>query len=92
MKIMTELKHNENKKKASLSIKKTQGIVSKVLQMVEEDEYCPKIIQQVDAAIGLLKSSKKTLLKGHLDHCIESKLKENKPKAIDELLMIFDLK
>lgn len=81
----------QNKNKAALSIKKSLGTLTKILQMVEEDEYCPDIIQQVDAAIGLLKSSKKTLLKGHLSHCIEDKLKENKPKAIEELIKIFDL-
>jgi DNA-binding FrmR family transcriptional regulator len=88
---MTSEQLKENKQKAALSIKKSHGIINKVMQMVDEDEYCPSIIQQVDAAIGLLKSSKKLLLKGHLDHCVESKLKENKSKAIDELLKIFDL-
>jgi DNA-binding FrmR family transcriptional regulator len=80
------------KQKSSLSIKKAQGTIDKILKMIEEDKYCPEIIQQIDAAIGLLKSSKKTLLKGHLDHCLQDKMKENKVKAIDELIKIFDLK
>ncbi|MEP7103286.1 MAG: metal-sensitive transcriptional regulator [Candidatus Dojkabacteria bacterium] len=89
---MTDSEHIANKKKASISVKKSQGIINKILKMVEEDKYCPGIIQQVDAAIGLLKSSKKTLLIGHLDHCLEDKLKEDKHKAINELVKIFDLK
>lgn len=82
----------ENKNKASTSAKKAQGTVNKILKMIEEDKYCPDIIQQIDAAIGLLKSSKKSLLLGHLDHCLEDKLKEDKPQAINELIRIFDLK
>ena len=82
----------ETKQKASLSVKKAQGSVAKVLAMIDNDEYCPDIIQQIDAAIGLLSSSKKTLLKSHLDNCLEQKLKESRVKAIDELVRIFDLK
>lgn len=90
--LMNDQQHKENKQKASLSVKKVSGTISKVLTMIEEDKYCPEIIQQIDAAIGLLKSSKKTLLLGHLDHCIVDKMRQNKEKAIDELIKIFDLK
>lgn len=89
---MTDHEHKTNKDKAAISIKKSQGTITKVLQMIEENKYCPDIIQQIDAVMGLLKSSKKTLLLGHLNHCLEDKLKEDKPKTIDELINIFDLK
>ncbi len=89
---MTVHENHLNKKKASLSVKKAQGTMNKVLKMIEDDKYCPEIIQQVDAVIGLLQSSKKTLLKGHLDHCLEDKLKKNKTQAVDELIKIFNLK
>jgi DNA-binding FrmR family transcriptional regulator len=89
---MNHQEHNNEKAKASLSAKKASGTVAKVQQMIEEDKYCPDIIQQIDAAIGLLNASKKTLLLGHLDHCLEEKLHEDKSKAIAELLRIFDLK
>ncbi len=82
---------SEEKKKALLSIKKAVGINDKVSSMIESDAYCPDVIQQIDAVIGLLKSAKKTLLKGHLDHCLEVKLKEDKNKTIDELLKIYSL-
>lgn len=89
---MTDQEHHENKQKASLSIKKAQGILLKVMQMNENDEYCPEIIQQVDAAIGLLESSKKTLLKGHLNHCLVDKMQGNQDQTIKELIQIFDLR
>lgn len=80
------------KSKSLLSIKKASGTLVKVQKMVEEDNYCPDIIQQIDACIGLLNSSKKNLLLGHLDHCLLDKLQEDKSKTIDELVRILDLR
>ena len=67
------------------------GTLAKVNQMIEDDAYCPDVIQQVDAAIGLLRRAKRELLAGHLDHCLEHKLKENKQKAVQELLKLYNL-
>jgi CsoR family transcriptional regulator, copper-sensing transcriptional repressor len=82
---------SENKEKALLSTKKALGTLQKVLEMIENDKYCPEVIQQVEAAIGLLRSTKKNLLSGHLDHCLEEKLHQNKKQTVDELMRIFDL-
>ena len=82
---------NPNKDKANLSVKKANGTLSKVHSMISEDKYCPDIIQQIDAVIGLLKSAKKNLLKGHLYECVEKRMKENKHDAIEELLKIYKL-
>jgi CsoR family transcriptional regulator, copper-sensing transcriptional repressor len=89
---MNDKEHHENKSKSSLSIKKSVGITNKVLKMIEKDEYCPDIIQQINAAIGLLEASKKRLVRGHLNHCLEDNLERNRTKAIEELVKIFDLK
>lgn len=88
-------KHHEDnvsKHKALLSVKKALGTTNKISNMIEEDRYCPEIIQQIDAVIGLLSSTKKTLLRSHLDTCLEDNIKEDRNKAIDELVKIFDLK
>lgn len=83
--------NNTKKEKSILSVKKALGITNKVLKMIEEGKYCPEVIQQIDAVIGLLESTKKTLLEGHLNHCLEFKLKEDKEKTIEELLKIYNL-
>ncbi len=87
-----EKEHLQDKQKTSLSIKKARGTIDKVFKMTEEGAYCPEIIQQIDAAKGLLDSAKKSLLRGHLNHCLEKNMKENKNEAIKELIKIFDLK
>jgi DNA-binding FrmR family transcriptional regulator len=80
-----------SKIKAQKLVRQAAGINGKVVSMVESDQYCPEIIQQVDAVIGLLTSAKKELLKGHLAHCIEHRMHNNKEKTVEELLKIYQL-
>ncbi|MBP9763076.1 metal-sensitive transcriptional regulator [Patescibacteria group bacterium] len=80
-----------NKTKSQKLGRQAMGTLAKVNQMIEDDAYCPDVIQQVDAAIGLLRRAKRELLAGHLDHCLEHKLKENKQKAVQELLKLYNL-
>lgn len=65
--------------------------MDKVISMIENDTYCPEIIQQADSVSSLLKCVKKELLAGHLDTCVMDRLKENKDKAVQELLKIYNL-
>lgn len=80
------------KKTKSLKLaKQARGTLEAVINMIEQDKYCPEIIQQADSVIGLLKSTKKELLAGHLDTCALIQLKENKESAVKELLKIYNL-
>lgn len=86
------MKHSSIKKDKALKLaKQARGTLETVITMMEEDVYCPEIIQQADSVAGLLKSVKRELLAGHLDTCAIHKLKENKTKAIEELLKIYNL-
>lgn len=81
--------HNSNK--ALKLNKQALGTLAKVIKMIETNEYCPEIIQQIDSVIGLLRSSKKELLTGHLNHHLTNQLTENKEKTVKELLKIYKL-
>lgn len=85
--------HNSPEQSAkSLKLaRQSAGTLQKVLSMIEENEYCPDIIQQIDSVIGLLKSSRKELLTGHLGHCLEKNISRDKQKTIDELLKIYSI-
>lgn len=86
------MKHlTTNKEKAQKLSRQAAGITAKVQQMIEDDAYCPEVIQQVDAVIGLLQKAKRELLAGHLAHCLEHRLRENKDKTVQELLKIYRL-
>lgn len=82
---------NSPNAKEKILVKQALGSLNRIAEMIEGNEYCPKIIQQVDSVSGMLKSLKKELLAGHLDSCVLSKMKENKKSAIDELLAIYNL-
>lgn len=71
--------------------KQAQGMLAKVITMMEKGEYCPNVIQQVDSVCGFLKSAKREMLADHLDSCVIDKMKEDKPKAIKELLKLYNL-
>lgn len=79
------------KQKALKLAKQAKGTLTKVIEMMESNEYCPNIIQQVDSVGGFLKSVKRELLAGHLDSCAMKKMLENKDQAIKELLKIYNL-
>lgn len=80
------------KKAKSLKLaKQARGTLEKVITMIEEDKYCPEIIQQADSAVGLLKTVKRELLAGHLDTCAFERMKGNKDSAVKELLKIYNL-
>lgn len=80
------------KKQKSLKCSKQAiGTLSKVVEMIENDTYCPEIIQQIDSVVGLLHSSRKELLKGHLESCLAERLKTDKEGSIKELLKIYNM-
>lgn len=67
-------------KKLLLSIKKARGTLDKVAQMIEEDCYCADIGQQINAAIGLLRSVNTELMKNHLLCCGKTDLSNKDDK------------
>ncbi len=80
----------EYQKKLLLSIKKAQGTLNKITEMIQKDTYCVKIAQQISATIGLLKGANTLLLKNHLQCCGKNKLHSNNKQEvldfIDELV------
>jgi DNA-binding FrmR family transcriptional regulator len=79
------------KAKALKTAKQARGMLAKVIAMIEQDEYCPNIIQQADSVTGFMSSVKRELLAGHLDTCVQKRMNENKEQTIKELLKIYNL-
>lgn len=85
-------KHGEPNDKARKVINMAIGSLNKIPSMVEDGRYCPEVIQQIDSVIGLLKSARTELLRGHLDSCLTEQLKKDKAEAVKELLKIYNMK
>lgn len=83
---------NQDTKTAVVSkLKKAQGMINKVIAMVEEDKYCIDVLQQNLAASGYLKSVDKLILEQHLNCCFREGMnasREKQDKLISEVLHI----
>jgi len=86
-----------DKKKTTtlISFKKAQGIISKIMKMVEDNKYCIDIMQQNLAVIGLLKSAHQILMENHLKTCfkkaMETRNERKKQEMIREILKVSNL-
>ncbi len=72
-------------------LKRIEGQVRGIAQMVEEDRYCADIIQQAAAVQESLRSVTKNLLRNHLTHCAVAAMHEDGAKRddmIEELLAL----
>lgn len=86
---------DSKKQKTLINFKKAQSLISKIIKMVEADEYCIDIMQQNLAAIGLLKSAHQMLMENHLNTCFKTamaqKSEKSKQAMIEEILKVTKL-
>lgn len=75
-----------NKDSVLIGLKKATSLLQKVQKMVEEDKYCIDVIQQVLAAIGLMRSVNTKLLEGHLGNCFKKAMQASNSKRQDEVI------
>ncbi len=85
----------KEKQKTLINFKKTHGLIAKIIEMIEGDEYCINIMQQNLAALGLLKSAHQMLMENHLNTCFRKAMatkNERKKKAMTkEILRVTNL-
>ena len=81
----------QNKTKALKLSKQAQGMLAKVIAMIEQEEDCPAIIQQIDSVNGFLHSAKQTLLAEYLEATVIKEVPGIKRKTITELLKLYRL-
>lgn len=78
-----------------VNFKKVNGLMVKIIKMVEDGEYCIDIMQQNLAAAGLLKSAHRMLMENHLNTCFKTamaaKNEKRKQEMIQEILQVTKL-
>ncbi len=50
-------------------LSRVHGQIEGIRRMIEEERYCPDIMQQTSAAHSALRAAEKVLLASHLNHC-----------------------
>lgn len=76
----------KTKKTTITALKKAQTSINNILTMIEKDEYCIDILQQILAINGLLKSASNSILEEHLNTCFTEGMKSNNPEIKEKLI------
>jgi DNA-binding FrmR family transcriptional regulator len=76
----------EFKSKTLTQLKRAQGMLNKVVKMVDEDRYCIDLLQQSLAVIGLMKGANKLILENHLNSCFKEGMRKKSGKKQQELI------
>jgi len=73
-------------------IKTARGQLDGVLRMIEDDQYCIDVVNQIMAADAILHKSAQEILRAHLAGCVRQAFEEGDEQAreekIDELVAI----
>ena len=84
------------KEKILINFKKAHSLITKIIDMIEKNEYCIDIMQQNSATIGLLKSAQQMLMEKHLNSCFKKAMttgsEKKKQEMINEILQVTKLK
>lgn len=83
-------KLTSHKEKLTHRIKIAKGHLEKILQMVENGEYCIDIINQSRAVQNALKEVDYLLLENHLQTCVVDFVKRGEvKKSTEEIMKVF---
>ncbi|MBO7728017.1 MAG: metal-sensing transcriptional repressor [Oscillospiraceae bacterium] len=67
-------------------LKRIEGQVRGLQNMLESNAYCPDILVQVSAVNSALNSFSKTLLASHIKSCVVDDIRAGREETIDELV------
>ena len=81
-------RNDKEKKDLSARLKKIEGQIRGIENMVENDVYCPDILVQVSAVTSALNSFNKVLLAAHIKGCVAQDIRSGDDTSVDELVTV----
>jgi len=66
-------------------LKRAEGHLRSIIVMMEENRSCLEVAQQLQAVEGAITNAKKTLVKDHVDHCLEHVVNSSEKNNEDAL-------
>jgi len=72
---------NITKKNCLSRLKRIEGQVRGLANMVEGDRYCIDVVNQVQAVVAALKKVEGEILQDHIAHCVEHAIRSGDKKA-----------
>ncbi len=83
-----KMRSEEEKKELLKRLRRAEGQIRGIENMIEEDAYCPDILVQVSAVTSALNSFNKELMACHMRSCVADDIRAGKDEAIDEFLKV----
>ena len=81
------------KERLLLRLRRIEGQVRGLQRMVEEERYCPDVMEQVSAVQESLRATGRLLLRNHLQHCVTGAVRSGDQtrshQVYDELAALF---
>ncbi|MBO4926741.1 MAG: metal-sensing transcriptional repressor [Clostridiales bacterium] len=79
---------DEEKKELLKRLRRAEGQIRGIENMIENDAYCPDVLVQVSAVTAALNSFNKELLACHMRSCVTEDIRAGKDDAIDEFVKV----
>lgn len=83
-----------DKAKVTRLLKTARGQIDGILKMIEEDQYCVDISNQIMASEAILRRANKEVIRAHMEHCVKDAFQGDDPQEmatkIDEVMTILD--
>lgn len=79
-----------DKKRTITRLRRVEGQVRAIEQMVESDAYCIDILTQIAASTNALKSVALTLLEDHMNHCVLEAAAKGGEEADEKMQEAYD--
>lgn len=84
-------KPKDSKERILHRLKISLGHLKKVIDMVENDQYCIDVLNQSQAVQNALKETDNVILENHLKTCVSDAIREGKSsQAIEEIMQVLD--
>ena len=84
--VRKKLRDEKERRELMNRLKRIEGQVRGLQRMLEEDAYCPDILNQTSAVQSALNGFSRTLLASHLRSCVTEDIRAGKDEAVDELM------
>ncbi|WP_199458447.1 Ni(II)/Co(II)-binding transcriptional repressor RcnR [Vibrio owensii] len=81
----------KDKKKLTARVSKIQGQVNGLKKMLDEEQECQDVLQQIAAIRGAVNGLMKEVIKGHLhEHLVLEESKEQREADMDVVIKVID--
>ncbi len=83
-----KLRSPEEKKRLINRLSRIEGQIRGIRTMMEEDAYCPDVLNQVSAASSALSAFSRELLSSHIRTCVTEDVQKGNAEKTEELLQL----